>query len=194
MLSQPDNLTPLAAAPDLVRRFRLIFSALLPVVARLFVRHPVYAALGPKLWNYWTRTARRLELALARSGPPPARESQAGRERGERKARLRLPGRKGWLVREFGWEVTVFGARLRDLLEDPAMLVALARPDIARILRPVCTMLMFELPAPLAKGKVRVVKPLAVATLPVWPSESRREVAQARADAVERAVGFAKIR
>ena len=60
---------------------------------------------------------------------------------------MRLPGQFGWLVKIFGWHVTGFGSQLRHLLADPEMVALLAAsPRAVRTLKPLCRMLMVELP------------------------------------------------
>ena len=55
------------------------------------------------------------------------------------------PGRFGWLVRAASWQAACYGSQLRVVLERPEMVeLLMAAPQAARILRPVCQMLMIE--------------------------------------------------
>ena len=129
------------AAPELIRRFGFIMAALMVVVAKRFVRAPL-VVLNVPLWGWLSRTVQRFGRAVTRKmvvRPVPASrpESEAPRARG-----VRLPSRRGWLMRALGWEAAVWGTALETLLAEPDMqaLVA-ARPGIGRLLRPLCRML-----------------------------------------------------
>ena len=83
-----------------------------------------------------------------------------------------FPRRFGWLVRAAAWRAAVYGGQLQLVLEMPDMVELLtAAPQAARILRPLCRMLLvdpkvlrpgvvIEPPAPKVV-KVRVRKPRA---------------------------------
>ena len=104
--------------------------------------------------------------ARVREVAPPSDTGEAGEARA--RARVRLPGRAGWLVREFGWEMAGFGSQLQHLLGQPEMQAVLAaRPGVGRILRPICRMLGVRdvvglartvATAEAAPAKVRVVR------------------------------------
>ena len=56
-----------------------------------------------------------------------------------------LPRGSGWLVRAAAWRAAVFGAQLQLVLEAPDMVALLtAAPQAARILRPLCRMLLVD--------------------------------------------------
>jgi len=59
---------------------------------------------------------------------------------------LTLPHRFGWLVLAAGWRAAGYGAQLQAALLAPEMVELLrAAPQAARILRPLCRMLMVDL-------------------------------------------------
>ena len=81
------------------------------------------------------------------------------------KPELVLPRRFGWLVRAAAWRAAVYGGQLRLVLQTPEMVeLLIAAPQAARILRPVCRMLLVETallrPRPVgAEPEVEVPKP-----------------------------------
>ena len=138
------SLAPQDAVPELARRVGLILAALAALVAARFLRRPGLAGLIVPLWRRLTHVARRLRAA-ARPGrvrrPAGARAAVAGEDPGMRRPSVRLPGGRGWLVRELGWEAAGFGSQLAAVLAEPEMQAALAAlPRLGRVLRPVCAM------------------------------------------------------
>jgi len=135
----------LAAAPELARRFGVILAAMLMVVARRFVREPRLILLNVPVWRWLSQAIWRFARALTR--PVVVRASRAGRVMGARTARQPLPGARGWLLRELGWEIAVYRSQLEDLLAEPDMRAALvAMPGAGRVLRPLCRMLGVDVP------------------------------------------------
>ena len=166
------------ATPDLVRRFGMIMAALMVVVAKRFVREPWLLALNVPLWSWLSRTVQRFGRAVTRKvAGRPARASRAGGEAAPRVRGVRLPSRRGWLLRTLGWEVAVYGSQLEALLAEPdAQALMAARPGLGRLLRPLFRMLGVEVPG-LAKPPVVVTEEVIArrrekrraARAAVWP-------------------------
>ena len=127
---------------DFVRRLGWILAGLAAVVARRFLREPKLVGLIIPLWSWLGRSGRRFERAVTRPRVVRVvvvRPAQVGRKV---LARVRLPSRRGWLVRTLGYEAAGYGCQLEALLAEPelqALLVAV--PSAGRILRPLCRML-----------------------------------------------------
>lgn len=116
------------------------------VVARRFLKDPRLLGLIGPLWRRLTRIARRFEGAATR----PARRPTARRGKAAVATTVanRLPGGRGWLVRELGWEAAGYASQLAHLLAEPEMQALIAAaPRVGRVLRPVCRMLGYELAA-----------------------------------------------
>ena len=126
-------------APELARRFAMIMAGLGALVARRFLRMPHLARFTLQLWTYLNRAVRRFHHALTRPTTPRARTNRA------HVARVRpprLPSRRGWIVRELGWEAATYLSQLEALLAELATQTALAdAPAAGRIVRPICRML-----------------------------------------------------
>ena len=172
----PSTTAALIAAPDLVRRFGMIVAALMVVVAKRFVRAPL-VALNLPLWGWLARTVQRFGRTAARAAP--VRPAQVARVRASCAMRVRLPSRRGWLLRELGWEVAVYGSQLENLLAEPDMqALVTARPGLGRLLRPLCRMLGVDVPG-LALPPVEVVarrKPKR--RVAVWPRKGLPKLAK----------------
>jgi hypothetical protein len=101
----------------------------------------------------WRRPARAVVADMAvveATGAPRAR------------AEAVLPVRFGWLVRAAAWRAAVYGGQLRIVLQTPEMVALLtAAPQAARILRPLCRMLLVETSL-LRPGMPEVVRPARV--------------------------------
>ncbi len=146
-------------AADLARRLGVILAALAAVVARRFLRVPGRMGLIVPLWRWLTHAARRFERAALRPARP-ARPAGARRKvEAPDLARPRLPGSRGWMVRELGWEAAGYASQLGHLLAEPEMqALMLASPAVARMLRPLCRVLGVD-PMPAA---LQVAKPAPV--------------------------------
>jgi len=136
-------------APELARRLGLILAGLGGLVARRFVHMPHLVGMTVLLWGRLNRVVRRFALVLAR---PPVLRTPAVRGQRATVARARpnaLPSRRGWVLRELGWEAAAFRGQLEALLADPAMRAALqANPQARRVIGPICRMLGLPAPAP----------------------------------------------
>ena len=108
-------------------------------------------------WQRWSRMRRLFTAVVARmhAGTLPAkappRPLQAKPRPAAKPDQPRLPPlRSGWVVRlcpEY-WHLNGWRVPLAELLADPEMLAAVqAAPQMGRILRPLCHMLHFEMPA-----------------------------------------------
>ena len=153
-------------APELVRRLGWIVAGLAAVVARRFLKDPKFFALIIPLWSWLGRSGRRFGRVKVQPAVPVAVSVRAVtplvakvRTRG-----VRLPSRRGWLVRALGYEAAGYGCQLQALLAEPelqALLIAV--PAAGRILRPLCRMLGVEpmgAVAPVvAAARVRVRRP-----------------------------------
>jgi len=165
------SLAPQDAVPELARRVGLILAALAALVAARFLRRPGLAGLIVPLWRRLTHVARRLRAA-ARPGrvcrPAVARAAVVGEGPGVRLPAVRLPGGRGWLVRELGWEAVGFGSQLAAVLAEPEMQAALAAlPRLGRVLQPVCAMLGLDCLAVERPKAANVARPVAARPAPV---------------------------
>ena len=157
------------AAPEMARRLGLIVAGLVALVARRFLRDPKFHTLILPLCAWLGRTMRRFgrvrAVAVVRPAVPAVARTAAV-------ARVRLPSRRGWLVRELGWEAAGFGCQLEALLGEPEMVALLARlPAVGRVLRPLGRMLGVTV-GPVVAKPVVVRKPRArrprVKRAPAW--------------------------
>ena len=103
-------------AADLARRLGVILAALAAVVARRFLKDPKFFALIIPLWSWLGRSGRRfgrvkVQPPVAVPVPVPVRAVTPlvtkVRVRG-----VRLPSRRGWLVRALGYEAAGYGCQL----------------------------------------------------------------------------------
>ena len=163
------------ATAELVRRFGFIMAALMVVVAKRFVREPWLLALNVPLWSWLSRTVQRFGRAVTRK--MVVRGARARCETAPQVRGVRLPSRRGWLARTLGWEVAVWSSALETLLAEPDMQELMAsRPEIGRLLRPLCRMLGVDGPG-LAKPAVVVTDEVLerrrakrrMARAAVWP-------------------------
>lgn len=173
----------LAAVPELARRFGVILAAMLVVVARRFVREPRLILLNVPVWRWLSRAIWRFARALTR--PVVVRASRAGRIMGARTPRQPLPGARGWLLRELGWEIAVYRSQLEDLLAEPDMRAALVvMPGAGRVLRPLCRMLGVDVPgvalpvAVTAEVSARRNARRRAARVAVWPRKGLPQLAK----------------
>ena len=130
--------------PELAQRLGMILAALAALVAARFLRRPGLAGLIIPLWRRLTHVARRFRAAMRptvrRRLPVP--RNPTNKDATDKVATVRLPGGRGWLVRELGYEAAGYGSQLEALLSEPAMRAALvAMPRVRRVLRPLCRML-----------------------------------------------------
>ena len=98
------------------------------------------------LCRWLSRAAHHVQRAAARPSVARRRRMQrvSPRERNLTASApgLRLPMRRGWLVRELGWEAAAHMSHLQVLLDDPAMQVVITQFPVAmRIIRPLARML-----------------------------------------------------
>ena len=128
-------------APELVQRLGWIVAGVAALVARRFLREPKFFALIIPLWSWLGRSARRfarVRVDVVRAVPVV----RTKRISVARRAGVRLPSGRGWLVRALGWEAAGFGSQLQALLAEPDLQALLtAAPAAGRILRPLCRML-----------------------------------------------------
>ena len=130
-------------APEMVRRFGLIMAGLAALVARRFLRDPKFGQVLVPLWGWLNRTVQR--FGRVQPGVTRRRVARAAAPGVVRAERVRLPGGRGWLVMALGWEAAGSGSQLQALLAEPEMQALLAAmPGMARVLRPVCRMLLLE--------------------------------------------------
>lgn len=131
-----------AFAPDFSRRFRLILTTLIAVIARRFPREPKLAPLAIPLWTRLIRAIRRLERLMARfAAGKPAKPHRSGLS-GLHRATPVLPKGRAWLVLALGHEVAACATQLEALLADPAAVALLAAvPTAQRILHPLMRLL-----------------------------------------------------
>ena len=142
MYFTPSPLNPTDAMPELARRVGLILADLAGLVAARFLRRPHVAGLIVLLWHRLQRVAPRLARAMARPPVQRARRAAVRRDQAERPPAARLPGRRGWRLRELGYEAAAYRSQVEALLREPAMQAALAAvPQAGRLLRPVFRML-----------------------------------------------------
>ena len=76
---------------------------------------------------------------------------------------LVLPCRFGWLVRAAAWRAAVYGGQLQAVLETPELVeLLIAAPQAARILRPVCRMLLVDMAVlrPRRPGEAAILAPV----------------------------------
>ena len=131
------------AAPELVRRLTLIVGGVAALIARRFLRDPRFFKLTGPLWSWLNRTVQR--FGRVQPGVTRRRVARAAAPGVVRAERVRLPGGRGWLVKALGWEAAGYGSQLQALLAEPEMQALLAAmPGMARVLRPVCRMLLLE--------------------------------------------------
>ena len=163
------------ATPELARRLGGILAGLAALIAARFLRKPHLMVLTVPLWGFLGRAARRFARALTQpSVQADTRDRKVGvvRPRG-----FRPPSRRGWLVRELGWEAAAFTCQLEALLADPAMQAVLANlPAAGRILRPLCRMLGVVGPVAAAPTLAPAPAPVVVAQAEVagmWPPQVR---------------------
>ena len=161
-------------APEMARRFGMIMAGLGALIARRFLKMPHLSGFTLLLWGRLNRAVRRFHRALILP-PRKVRAVLARADRGEdgRPRAVSLPAGRGWIVRELGWEAAAYRAHLEILLADPATQAALAaRPELGRILRPICRILGVAMPA--VAEPVMVVAEAVVEIPPekvkrIWP-------------------------
>lgn len=145
------NLTT-TQGPDFARRFDLVLSGLVLLVA---ARFRTLGSHTVPLWTHLRRAIGRMDRLMARLAAgrlrparprlsPPAplmpRPPVVSRTPG-------LPKTRAWLVRELGYMAAGYGGQLEFLLNDPETAALLAAaPSAGRILRPLCRMLGVTLP------------------------------------------------
>ena len=129
-------------APELAQRFCMILGGLGALVARRFLRMPHLMRFTVLLYSRLNRAVLRFNRLLTQTKRRGAPRKSAERTDRVRAPKLALPGGRGWLLRELGWEAAAYMGYLDALLADPAMQAALARaPGLGRILRPIGRML-----------------------------------------------------
>ena len=135
-------------APELARRFAVIMAGLGALIARRFLKMRHLSGLTVRLWGYLNRAVRRFHRALTqKAGKVRAARVRAERADVARVRRVALPSRRGWIVRELGWEAAAYMAQLEALLGEVESRAALAgAPSAARIVRPICRMLGVVIP------------------------------------------------
>jgi hypothetical protein len=131
-----------ASAPDFCRRFGLILTTLMAVIARRFPREPRLAPLAIPLWTRLTRAIRRFERLMARFVQgTPAKPHRSGPS-GPHRATPVLPRGRAWLVLALAHEGAACATQLEALLADPAAVALLAAvPAAQRILHPLMRLL-----------------------------------------------------
>ncbi len=141
--------------------FSDILSDLQKVIAVHAARNRALTVLLVALWGRVARMRTRLErlVALWRAGMLPKPRAPLVRAERVAGARQGFPASRGWLTRELGYEVAVYGSQLRHLLTDAECVAFLeACPQAGRILRPLLRMLSVD---PLPEILVRVVPEVA---------------------------------
>jgi len=134
-------------APELARRFAMIMAGLGALVARRFLRMPHLSGFTVQFCSYLNRAVRRFYRALtttAKRRAPLVRADgvKSGRVKSALVRPVSWPSRRGWIVRELGWEAAAFLTYLEALLAEIETQAALvAAPRAGRILRPICRML-----------------------------------------------------
>ena len=129
-------------APELARRFAAIMAGLGAVIARRFLKMPHLVGFTLLLYNRLNQAVRRLHRALANPAKAGAPRPRADRKVRDRARPIALPSRRGWILRELGWEVALYMSLLENLLREVETQAALAAsPGVGRILRPICRML-----------------------------------------------------
>ena len=147
-------------APELVQRLGWIVAGLAAVVARRFLKEPKFFALIIPLWSWLGRSGRRFGRVKVQPVAVVPVRAVMPRVAGVRPVGVRLPSRRGWLVRALGYEAAGYGSQLAALLAEPELQALLTTvPAAGRILRPLCRMLGVE--------PVGVLAPAVVADAPV---------------------------
>jgi len=101
----------------------------------------VYRRLGEVCRKMEGLAARFQAGTLGRAVRPAPRAARGSAAGGPRVWPLRF----GWLVRAASWQAAGYGSQLDAVLRQPEMVALLmAAPQAARVLRPVCRMLMIE--------------------------------------------------
>ena len=155
-----------ALAPELAARVGKIMDDLKALIARRFLKMPLFYPLIMPLWKRLNRIARRLKRALELGGAPPrAQKSRAGQTRpAPAKAAVALPQKFGWLIWALGWEAAGYAGHLEYLLQQPEVAAVMAAcPRARRVLRPIARMLALRMLDPV---KPKLVLP-ANSTVPV---------------------------
>lgn len=156
-------------APELAQRLAAILLGLAGVMARRFLKDPRLVGLIGPLWRRLTRIARRFEGAATR--PARKRTARPAQRAAATQVANCLPGRRGWLVHELGWEAAGYASQLAHLLAEPEMQALIAAaPRVERVLRPLCRMLGYDLAA-----VPQMVAPPLVLAAPVPPPEWRAD-------------------
>jgi hypothetical protein len=138
--------------PAPAERFALIIEALCQALARRGgVRRGAFGGLpGPLLILIWTRLRRlaaRFNTLARPACPAPSRNPTPRPARTRPNAPCPLPRGFAWLLRLVP-ESACGGAGLRSFLAEPETLALLeTRPELGRVLRPLCRMLGLRLPA-----------------------------------------------
>ena len=153
-----------ALAPELAARVGQIMDNLKALIARRFLKMPLFYPLIMPLWKRLNRIARRLKRAMELGDAPPrvgksrADKSQAGQERRVRAvAVVRLPQKFGWLIWTLGWEAAGYAGHLEYLLQQPEVAAVMAAcPRARRVLRPIARMLALRLLDPVKAKPVAV--------------------------------------
>jgi hypothetical protein len=150
--------------------FSRILSDLRAAIAVVAARERGLSALLVIVWGRVSRVGVRVErlLALWRAGKLPAvrapRMRESERVSADVARRTRIPSGRGWLALR-AWEVRAFGSQLAHLIATDAEFARFLAevPQAARILRPICRMLLVdELPVVLRKVRAAVVVGAAV--------------------------------
>ena len=159
-------------APALAQRLAGILLAVAGLVARRFLQKPRLVGLIGPMWRWLTHVASRFERSV--TGPARARTARSAPATQARVRAARLPTRRGWLVRELGWEAAGYGSQLAHLLAEPDMQALIAAmPGVGRVLRPLCRMLGMKL-----ADVTMLVPPLVAVVAPsVWAADDGVELA-----------------
>ena len=142
-----------ALAPELAARVGQIMENLKKLIARRFLKMPLFYPLLMPLWKRLNAIQRRLKRAMELHGAVPrARKSRAGQERRVRDAAaVVLPRNFGWLIRVLGWEAAGYAGHLEHLLQQPEVAAVMdACPRARRVLRPIARMLALRMLDPVA--------------------------------------------
>ena len=141
-------------APELVRCLGLIVGGLAALIARRFLRDPQFSGLIVPLWGWVQRTVQRFGRVRMQAVPKRATRLVVVAAAAAVAVRVRLPGRKAWLVRALGWEAAGYGSQLAALLAEPEMVALLdAVPAVGRVLRPLGRMLGVQVGPVVVKPK-----------------------------------------
>ena len=161
-------------APELVQRLGWIVAGLAAVVARRFLREPKFFALIIPLWSWLGRSGRRFGRVTVQTQVAVPVRVLTPRVARSRPVEVRLPSRRGWLVRALGYEAAGYGSQLAALLAEPELqALLLATPAAGRILRPLCRMLGVEPMGALAPVVVAVSADAPVRKRRVRPKRVR---------------------